>query len=118
MPEPTPIGRVTGADVAALHCELTTIAVGQDGDCRAIAEAVATLAMINAATRRSKVSSAMGPEHDDQHSRLEWCSLIEVHLARAKQPERTKHREQLVKIAALAIAAAQSYDRLDERATP
>jgi hypothetical protein len=53
-----------------------------------------------------------GPEHDDMHTSLEWMHYrrkFEVRVGMSHTRERV--REQLVKIAALAVAQIQSIDR-------
>jgi hypothetical protein len=72
-----------------------------------------------------------GPAHDDGHSPLDWIRYLAEHLARAggwaaeildEQHWFTAHisgsvdhmpayRRQLVRVAALAVAAIESYDR-------
>ncbi|WP_142851033.1 hypothetical protein [Telmatospirillum sp. J64-1] len=55
-----------------------------------------------------------GPEHDDQHTSLEWRALIGAHthdLIDGRGNAAPDYRERLVKIAALAVAAIQSHDR-------
>lgn len=53
-----------------------------------------------------------GPSHDDTHSDFEWDWIINRHLERVIAATTTgKRRQQLVRVAALAIAAIESYDR-------
>jgi hypothetical protein len=56
-----------------------------------------------------------GPEHDDRHLANDWVAIIVRHLglaaddAAATDPER--FRRQLVRVAAVAVAALESFDR-------
>ena len=65
-----------------------------------------------------------GPDHDDQHEPAEWEAFVRQHLergvwARQGKEERRAHRQgrkdtwraQLVRAAALAVAAVESHDR-------
>lgn len=52
-----------------------------------------------------------GPQHDDTHTPGEWIAFIRKHAGQAEVATPTDYRYQLVRIAALAIAAAQSFDR-------
>ena len=55
-----------------------------------------------------------GPEHDDTHSPEEWWAILFDHCDRlvdsGGQAE-GDYRERLIKIAAIAVAAIQSWDR-------
>jgi hypothetical protein len=55
-----------------------------------------------------------GPGHDDTHSPAEWYGLIRTHAAQmlssCDQPA-PDYPDRLIKIAALAVAARQSWDR-------
>jgi hypothetical protein len=53
-----------------------------------------------------------GPEHDDQHTGHDWLGFIESQLERIVDPP--SYRERLVKIAALAVAAVESYYRKNQ----
>ena len=59
-----------------------------------------------------------GPEHDDEHSPEDWVRYIADHNQRALAAERDGdsdgYRYQLLRIAALAVAALESNDRLLE----
>lgn len=66
--------------------------------------------------RRNQDKKWGGPAFDDERERTEWLSLIREHEERAKrQVTRTgdldEYRQQLIEIAALAIAAIQAHDR-------
>lgn len=50
-----------------------------------------------------------GPAHDDQHDAWDWARFLKQHAAQV--PQRPK--EQLIRVAALAIAALESLDRTD-----
>lgn len=61
-----------------------------------------------------------GAEHDDRHTPAEWVALLARHLGLAvddggetTDPER--FRRQMIRLAALAVAAAESFDRLTGR---
>lgn len=57
-----------------------------------------------------------GPDHDDQHRLVEWCDFIEIQSRKALEECRAVDvRERLINIAALAVAAVQSHDRLAKR---
>jgi hypothetical protein len=53
-----------------------------------------------------------GPDHDDKHSYGDWIIYLVQHLAKASLAvSRQRYRYQLVRIAALAVAAIESFDR-------
>ena len=51
-----------------------------------------------------------GPDHDDIHYNHDWGVYIIKHLGKAFGSPLT-FREQMIKVAALAVAAAEWYDR-------
>ena len=57
-----------------------------------------------------------GPDHDDEHMPSDWYQTIRAYLewafmmARMDNPE--KYRRRMIQVAALAIAAVESHDRL------
>ena len=51
-----------------------------------------------------------GPEHDDRRGPGDWWSLVARQFSDAGTHD---HRTRLVKVAALAVAALESYDRLN-----
>ena len=51
-----------------------------------------------------------GEGHDDTHTEEEWVSFIRKHNTRADL-DGYDFREQMIKVAALAFAAIESYDR-------
>lgn len=57
-----------------------------------------------------------GPEHDDEHVPFEWNGFIGLQLDAADRAtvkrDRAQWRERMIKIAALAVAAIESHDRL------
>lgn len=57
-----------------------------------------------------------GPDHDDTHNSHDWLAFILKHAGRAViwPWDREKFREQMVKVAALAVAAIQWCDRLEK----
>lgn len=58
-----------------------------------------------------------GPERDDTNTEKQWVSLIDLYITKAVIALQTDYvdsldyREELVKVAALAVAAIESYDR-------
>lgn len=59
-----------------------------------------------------------GPTHDDTHSPGDWCRYLHEHLARAEQAvagepvrEFDDFRQQMLRVAGLAVAALESWDR-------
>ncbi len=53
-----------------------------------------------------------GPDHDDNHYPGDWLNLIERQVRRAWPVDAFEYRRRrLVKIAALAVAAMDSFDR-------
>lgn len=66
--------------------------------------------------RRNQDKKWGGPAFDDERERTEWLSLIREHEERAKRAvSRTgdldEYRQQMIQIAALAIAAIHAHDR-------
>lgn len=62
-----------------------------------------------------------GPDHDDSHSALDFCRFLRDHLRRAENtlfemsfhPNDT-YRQQMVRVAALAVAAVERWDRCQQ----
>lgn len=52
-----------------------------------------------------------GPWHDDDHTPDDWIKFIRKHATQALTATPTDYRYELVRIAALAVAAIQSVDR-------
>lgn len=52
-----------------------------------------------------------GPDHDDQHDEKDWRHFIMEYVDQEKGED---FRDRMVKVAALAVAAIQSTDRLSE----
>lgn len=52
-----------------------------------------------------------GPIHDDSHLPCDWLAFLKKHVAQAACATPTDYRYQLVRVAALAVAAAESFDR-------
>ena len=58
-----------------------------------------------------------GPDHDDSHYPGDWCLILSKYLGRASaetidaKPD-AAFRDNMIKIAAVAIAATQSLDRI------
>ena len=66
------------------------------------------------AERRMQDARWGGPEHDDEHTPLEWANFVERKLTAIRLAHIYPHeitRETWVKIAALAVAALESHDR-------
>jgi hypothetical protein len=63
-----------------------------------------------------------GNEHDDLHGPRDWAAFITEHLGKAldeaereREPERhSRYRRRLVEVAAVAVAAVETYDRAVE----
>lgn len=67
------------------------------------------------AERRRQDIKWGGPEHDDIHTADQWANFILDHNEQARDagfygPE-SDYRNQLVRVAALALAAIESHDR-------
>lgn len=68
-----------------------------------------------AAERRVQDGKWGGPEHDDGHDPWQWVQLIQDYAGWARVMagmDRDKYRRRMVQIAALAVAAVESHDRL------
>lgn len=52
-----------------------------------------------------------GPEHDDEHSEEDWQEFIDDRIDSGVFPMRKPYRQRMVEVAALAIAAIESFDR-------
>ena len=52
-----------------------------------------------------------GTEHDDQHSDHDWICFILEHAQRGELTTDTVFRKQMIRVAALAVAAVQAVDR-------
>lgn len=50
-----------------------------------------------------------GPRHDDTHSEFHWRDFIQEHVQRSRSLG--AYRRQMIRVAALAVAAIESYDR-------
>ena len=56
-----------------------------------------------------------GPEHDDLHEELDWEYLLRIHCDRLTDINghaAGDYRQRLIKIAAWAVSAVQSWDRM------
>src|SRR5690349_17719884 len=66
-------------------------------------------------TERQCQDAMWGPDHDDAHSPADWAGILVRHLGLAMgdgasvDPER--FRKQLVRVAAVAVAAVEAIDR-------
>lgn len=66
-----------------------------------------------AAERAAQDEEWGGPGHDDTHDLADWCDFLEKHTARARFTAGTGlARRHLIRIAALAVAAVESIDRI------
>lgn len=65
------------------------------------------------AERRRQDELWGGAAHDDQHNDEDWHQILDHYLSRVKFAARFtgNNREELVKLAAVAAAAIESYDR-------
>lgn len=64
------------------------------------------------AERREQNAQWGGEEHDDEHIAAEWCGFIAYQCRQMVKPQGLrKARARMVKIAALAVAAIESFDR-------
>lgn len=56
-----------------------------------------------------------GPAHDDTHLESDWCRYIATHNDLALENDSHGHfRKQMIRVAALAVAAIEWYDRKRE----
>lgn len=71
------------------------------------------------AERQAQDEQWGGPSHDDQHSLNEWIAIACRHLGLAAsdggEEAPARFRRQMIRIAALAVAAVKSVDRNSER---
>jgi hypothetical protein len=57
-----------------------------------------------------------GPTHDDTHTQFDWTRFIREHVDRSVRGQaRDDFRKQMVRVAALAVAAVQSFDRIGKK---
>jgi hypothetical protein len=68
------------------------------------------------AERRAQDSEWGGPAHDDAHSEDKWVALLVRHLGLAvndggEAADLARYRRQMVRVAALAVAAVEALDR-------
>ena len=63
--------------------------------------------------RRRQDKQWGGPKHDDEHSANDWRDFLREHIKKSCSGD---YRYQMIRVAALAIAAIESHDRL--RAAP
>lgn len=64
-----------------------------------------------AAERSAQDAQHGGRANDDRNSYYDWVKLICYQLDRGRYEQPVEVRQRMVKIAALAIAALESYDR-------
>jgi hypothetical protein len=65
------------------------------------------------AEREAQDAKWGGSDHDDDHADSDWLCYIRKHAARAEESHAV-FRQQMVRIAALAVAAIESFDRYEE----
>ncbi|MGI9449784.1 MAG: hypothetical protein ACR2QH_03940 [Geminicoccaceae bacterium] len=58
-----------------------------------------------------------GPDHDDIHYPGDWCLILTKYLGRAAAEtiggsDETAFRDAMIKLAAVAVAATESFDRI------
>lgn len=63
------------------------------------------------AAERKRQDEKYGARHDDQHDVIDWQAFIEYQLDEAVMADADDARERFIKVAALAVAAVESYDR-------
>lgn len=68
------------------------------------------------AERQAQDAEHGGPDYDDCHSPNDWCAILIRHLGlscsdRAETDFR-RYRRQMVRVAALAVAAVEAHDRV------
>lgn len=65
---------------------------------------------------REKQRGRWSAEHDGRHDALQWAGLLTKYIGRAVDAAETsqagRYRDSLVKAAAVALAALESYDRV------
>jgi len=52
-----------------------------------------------------------GPEHDDEHSTNDFIAYLTKHAGRAVDADPHELREQMIRVAALAVAVVEKIDR-------
>lgn len=72
--------------------------------------------------RRRQDKQWGGPSHDDAHVPSDWVSYVGEHLDRAKKSivqrvlaDPDRYRQNMIEVAALAVAAVESLDRKRKR---
>lgn len=74
------------------------------------------LAAVRAERERQQAEEGWSPEHDDAHVVHDWVSLMVRYLGRAmdaaEEHNPDRYRARLVQVAAIAVAAAESLDRV------
>lgn len=61
--------------------------------------------------RQAQINKHGGVPNDDRNSLSDWIRWMVEHLAFASRDEHTGTRQELVRVAALAVAAIEAYDR-------
>ena len=70
-----------------------------------------TIGELNGERRHQVVDRGFTKEKDDELQPHDWVDFIEEYLERVKSGTPEAYRMNLVKVAALAVAAIESYDR-------
>ena len=63
---------------------------------------------------RTYQDSMYGPVHDDTHTPSDWISYIVKHATKANAQPDEVFKRQMVRVAALAVAAIEAHDRIAE----
>lgn len=73
---------------------------------------------VGAERRRQQEAEGWSLEHDDQHSVNGWVTLLTRYLGyaahEAEQMDGDGYRKRLIQVAAITVAAIESYDRATE----
>lgn len=71
------------------------------------------------AERRAQDAEWGGPDHDDERTVGSWLEVLQKHWAKANAAPIDHHeplfRHQMVRVAALAVATIEWFDRREER---
>lgn len=99
--------------VAHFHVRLRDLE-GWNAELRARAEGIRPTVYDHVLAERNRQDRKWGgPEHDDKHSDRDWITFITKHLGMAVTwPfDEDQFRTQMVRVAALAVAAVEAVDR-------
>lgn len=124
---PKPLGDLSAEDYALIIRALARLCVRGEPEqmdaldlCARLQEVSGTLtlhagstALADTLAEREYQRERWGDDHDDTHDAEEWACWIGARVERL--PARDDQRAQLVRIAAMALAAAESMDRIAEK---